>query len=302
MNIRPQTLEAYIGQEALRPLLKAAITNSNKTGKQFPHSLGFGSPGIGKTTLARVLCNELEGYEWVSLTGSKELTAPMLRKLLLNLDVRGYGEGGKWQPGAKRYLVFIDEISELKLSVWESVLYNAMEDFEVHDESGTTFWLPDWTLFAATTAPYSLPPPGLSRFGLKLHLQSYSIEELGCMIKRLYPLKSDIVEEIARRSRGIARLALNYAEGVNDYGLSYFDVARIDDRGLTDLDRSYLAALESAKGRGMSLQSIASVVRESPRTLSTFVEPELLRLDMIRILPHIGRVLVEVGRGAKVRV
>jgi len=301
LNIRPQTLDTYVGQGHLRHLLREAIDNANNSGKTFVHTLAFGPAGVGKTTLARVLCNELQGYEWVSLTASKEVTAPILRQMLLDLDVRGYGKNGVWQSGAKKYVVFIDEVSELKLSVWESVLYDAMENCEVRDERGTTYWLPDWTLFAATTAPYTLSSPALNRFGLQLRLQPYCVLDLVTMISRIYPnMVADIVEEVARRSRGIARLALNYADAVNDYGLQFFEVAGIDELGLTDLDRAYLAALNAANGRSMSLNSIANVVREFPKTLAVFVEPELLRLGMIQILPQ-GRMLCTEGRGPKIR-
>ena len=297
MNLRPQTLKEYVGQGAIMPLVQAAIKQCKTSNKIFGHTLLFGYSGVGKTTLARCIGAEL-GYEFVGLTASKEITPSVMRDFLLNLNVEGYGPKGRWQPGAKRYVVFIDEVAELKLSTWESVLFDAMEDFTVYSEKGPS-WLADWSLICGTTAPYALPVPALSRFKLKLHLETYSCDELGKMIRRIYPqMEPDIVNEVARRSRGIARLALNFAEGVNDHGLAYFDVAQIDRFGLTELDRSYLAALKSGNGRPMSLNSISNVVRESPKTLAAFVEPELLRLNMIEITRE-GRALVETERGAK---
>lgn len=299
MTVRPQTLDTYVGQEHIKGLLRIAIDKAKKSNKQFGHVLAFGPAGTGKTTLSQILAKEL-GYEFVGLTASKEMTVPLLRSLLLNLDVRGYGSGGQWKPGAKRFLVFIDEISELKPSLWESVLLNAMEDCEIHDEKGTTYWLPDWTLVGATTTPYVLRAPALSRFSWQLHLQTYSVPELVTMITRQYPTMSkDTATEVANRSRGIARLGLSFADSVHDLGLAYFDAAGIDNRGLNELDRSYLQALEASNGKGMSVQSIANVVRELPKTLTTFVEPELLRLGLIEIVPHVGRVLVTQGRGPK---
>jgi len=300
MNLRPQALENFVGQENLKPLIMAAIAKTKTDGKLWPNTLLFGPSGVGKTTLSRIICNEID-YTWTAITASKELTPPVLRRMLLNLDCRGYGPGGVWQPGAKKHLVFIDEVAELKLSVWESVLYNATEDLQVYDEGGTVYWLPDMALICATTAPYALPTPALGRLSLQLHLQPYSVADLITMISRLYPsMTTDIAEEVARRSRGIARLALNFADGVNDHGLAWFDVLGVNSQGLNGLDLSYLDALASANGKSMSLNSIANVVRESPKTLAAFVEPELLRLGLISIDAH-GRALVGLGRGAKIR-
>jgi len=300
VNLRPQTLEDFVGQENLKPLIMAAISKTKTNNKLWPNTLLFGPSGVGKTTLARIICNEI-GYIWTSITASKELTPPMLRRLLLNLDCTGYGAGGVWQPGAKKHMIFIDEVAELKLSVWESVLYNATEDLQVYDESGTIYWLPDLAVICGTTAPYVLPSPALGRLRLQLHLQPYSVADLVAMIRRIYPhMTPDIAKEVAQRSRGIARLALNYADGVNDHGLTWFDVLGVNSQGLNELDLSYLAVLTSANGKGMSLNSIANVVRESPKTLAAFVEPELLRLGMIEINAQ-GRTLCGEGRGPKIR-
>ncbi len=295
---RPQCLKDYIGQEGCRGLVQAAIDKA-KTGKQLGHILCFGPSGVGKSTLSHILGNEC-GYEWTSITASKEITPAVMRHTLLNLDARGYGPGGVWQSGAKRHLVFVDEVSQLSLAVWESVMFNAMEDCELNTTEGT-FWLPDWTLFAATNEPYALPQAARNRFTYNLHLDPYTLDELVKIILRVYPhMAADVAAEVAQRSRGIARLALNYAEGVNDHGLDYFSACRVDSIGLTDLDHAYLAALESADGRPMSLNSIAQVVRESPKTLQTFVESELLRLGMIRV-ERTGRILNKPCRGGKIR-
>jgi Holliday junction DNA helicase RuvB len=279
------------------PLVKTAIANCNSTGKLWGHTLLFGPPGVGKTSLSMLLAKEL-GYEFVSLVASKTMTAPILSKVLLDLDVRGYGPGGQWQPGAKKFIVFLDECAALKQDAWESVLYTATEDFELHNEKGVTFWLPDFALLCATTNPYALPVPALSRLTLKLHLEPYSIEELGRIVARVYPnMSAKLIDEVAMRSKGIARIALAHADGVNDHGMNWWKVCSIDERGLNDLDRAYLAALESGP---LSLNTIANIVRESPKTLTAMVEPELLRMGLISIGRE-GRCLNDEGRGSKVR-
>ena len=279
------------------PLVKAAIDNCNSTGKLFSHTLMFGPAGTGKTTLAMLVAKALN-YEFISLVASKTMTVATLSKILLDLDVQGYGPGGQWKPGAKKFIVFLDECAALKQDVWESLLYTSCEDFELHNEKGVTFWLPDFALLCATTDPYQLPVPALSRLTLKLHLEPYSIEELCLIVARVYPnMTAKLVNAVAMRSRGIARIALSHADGVNDHGMNWFKVCSVDERGLNDLDRAYLHALESGP---LSLNTVANIVRESPKTLTAMVEPELLRMGLISIGRE-GRCLNSEGRGNKVR-
>lgn len=301
--LRPKTFEDYIGQDIIKPLLMGIIANCNATHKPLSHTLCFGPPGTGKTTLAGIVANALDDYHLVSLTASKDWTPDTLRRILLDLPIHGYSKitnDGEWIPGAPKYLVFIDEVAEIRNELWTSVMLNAMEDGELHI-GATTSWLPEITFFGCTTDPYKIPAAALSRLSLQLHLTPYSVEDLEQIIGRSYPdLSANLRTEVATRSRGIARLALNFAEGVSAHGLSWFSALKIDAEGLNELDRKYLAALDANKGAPMALGTIANVVGENPRTLQAFVEPEMQRLGKIIISAH-GRSLVSAGRGAKLR-
>jgi Holliday junction DNA helicase RuvB len=302
-NLRPRNFDEYIGQDSIKPLLMGIIVNCNKTHKPLGHTLCFGPPGTGKTSLAGICADALDDYRFIGLTASKDWTPDTLRRILLDLPVDGYSRvtnDGAWIPQAPKYLVFIDEIAEIRGDVWTSVMLNAMEDGELHI-GATTSWLPELTIFGATTDPYRIPAAALSRFNLQLHLTPYSVEDLEKIIGRVYPALSDSLKaEVAQRSRGIARLALNFAEGVSLHGMAWFEALKIDAEGLTELDRKYLAALESGRGTPMALGTIANIVCENPRTLQTFVEPEMQRLGKITISAH-GRALTNISRGAKTR-
>ena len=300
---RPTDLKDFVGQDNLKPLIQGIIETCNKTHKPWPHTLCFGPPGVGKTTLSQCVNSGLDGYTFISLTASRDWTPDTLRRILLDLPIEGYSKvtnNGAWIPGAPKYMVFIDEIGELKNDVWVSVMLNCMEDGELHIGAATS-WLPELSIFASTTDPYRIPSAGLSRFGLQLHLQPYVTSDLEKIIGRIYPkMSDDLKREVAQRSRGIARLALSFAEGVNNHGLSFFDILGVDSEGLNELDRKYISALEGAKGASMALGTIANIVCENAKTLQTFVEPELQRLGMLEINAH-GRSLKSTGRGPKAR-
>jgi Holliday junction DNA helicase RuvB len=300
---RPHDFSEFVGQDSIKPLLMGMIDQCNKTHKPLGHVLEFGPAGVGKSLLASLCADALEGYKFIPLVASKEWTPDTLRKILLDLPIEGYSKvtnDGKWIPGAERYLVFIDECSEIRNDVWTSVMLSAMQDSEV-SSGAVVSWLPEITFFFATTDPYRIPSAALSRMSLQLHLEPYSVNDLTAIIARVYPdMDKLLMKTVAQRSRGIARLALNYAAGVNDHGLEFFQACRIDQEGLTELDRKYIAALESGKGAPMALGTIANIVCENARTLQTFVEPELIRLGKISVGAH-GRQMSTNGRGPKAR-
>ena len=117
---RPQTFKDFIGQDSIKPLLMGIIENCNTTHKPLNHVLCYGQPGLGKTTLAGIVANSLDDYTFVSLTASKDWTPDTLRRIILDLPIDGYSKvtnDGAWIPGAPKYLVFIDEASEIRNEV-----------------------------------------------------------------------------------------------------------------------------------------------------------------------------------------
>jgi len=293
-------MSEYIGQSSIRPVVENALRLA-KTGKRlFPNTLLYGGPGLGKSSLASVIATECN-YKLLSYTAGRDWTGVRLKKELLNIDVRGYGKGGKWQPGANRYALFIDEIHCLHPSGFEA-LYSPLEDLEVHD-NGTVYWLADMVFIFSTTNPASLPKPFIDRLPLQLHLSPYTVDDLCKIVGRLHPhMPKDVVAEIAKRSCGVARLAINYSQSVEDYpgGLEWFDIMKISPDGLTEWHLKYLDVLQNAEGRPVSLSAMASVLRETPNVVR-MMEEELIRQNRIAVTPH-GRILTECEvRGPKLR-
>jgi Holliday junction DNA helicase RuvB len=287
-SLRPQTLTEFVGQDALRPVIQNAIDKANNRGKLVGPVILLGGPGLGKTTLAGIIARAT-GTKLLSYTGNKEMNAAYINRELLNIDVRGYGPGGVWSPGAQKFSLFVDEIHRMDKHSFES-WYEPTESLEVHTD-GRVFWLPDIQFLFATTDP-NLPKPFMDRIPMKLHLEPYTVDDLCRIIRRLHPaMKLNIIRAIAERSCGVARLAINYSAEVDDYpgGLAWFDVMRIDRDGLGAWHKKYLDILENAD-KPLSLSVMASVLRENVQTVR-MLEEELLRQQKITIGPA-GRSLV----------
>jgi Holliday junction DNA helicase RuvB len=299
-NNRPQNFDEYIGQSGIMPVVKNAIRLSNEGKRLFPSTLLYGGPGLGKSSLVGVLAKET-GLKLISYTGGKDLTGTRIKQDLLNLDIRGYADNGIWKPGATRYLMFFDEIHAAHSSLFDQLL-EPIEDLQLTN-FGSLYWLPDISFVFATTKPATLMQicrPFMDRLTLQLHLTPYNNGELEQIIKRLHPnMEADIIADIANRSCGVARLAVNYAQSVEDYpgGLEWFSIMGISPDGLQEGHRKYIQVLEDAGGRAVSLSALASVLRELPSVVSMW-EEELLRQDRIVVTPH-GRLLAAKGRGAK---
>lgn len=301
VNLRPQDFSEYVGQSDIMPVIHNAIRLAKEGKRLFAPTLLYGGPGLGKTSLVGCIGREI-GLKVVSYVGSKDLTGAKVKQDLLNLPIHGYTDHGVWQPGATKYLVFIDEIHAAHSSLFDQLL-NPIENLEVTDSSGNLYWLPDISFIFATTEPATLMRicrPFMDRLTLQLHLTPYTVDDLCKIVARLHPkMEKSMVEDIARRSCGVARHAVNYSQAVEDYpgGLSWFDILGITPDGLHEYHRQYLKVLEDAGGKAVSLNGLSSVLREIPSVIMLW-EEELLRQDRIEVTAH-GRLLKATGRGAK---
>lgn len=288
---RPQTLKEYIGQDRIRPLIAAELQAARKRHRPFRHTLLFGSPGLGKTSLAAVIANEM-GAVLMPHTAKAEWKSDRVRAMLLGLPIEGYGKGGQRMGGAQ-YVIFMDECH--KLPDFES-WYKPLEDREIDDRGGVS-WLPEFTFIGATTDLWKVPKPFRDRCSFQIHLEPYTVDNLVQIIRFNYPhISPDMATEAAKRSRNTARIAIDYAESVMLYGIEYFDMIGVDERGLTPLDRAVLKALQESD-RPLSLNSLASMVGEAtPQVIAEIVEPYLLSLGLIQRTNR-GRVPAEIGRG-----
>jgi len=284
-SLRPEGWEGYIGQAQIKKNLGVFIEASKKRGEALDHTLFFGPPGLGKTTLALIIANEMG-------SNIKVTAAPMIEKsgdlaaILTNLE-----EGD---------ILFIDEIHRLSPAV-EEILYPSMEDFRLDIIIGSgpaaqtvKIDLPRFTLIGATTRAGMLSNPLRDRFGMNFRMNFYSPEELARIVMQAAqklgkPIEHDASMEIARRSRGTPRIALRLLRRVRDFA----DVADetsirhertvyalnelgINAHGFDEMDLRLLELLVQAKGRAMGLSTIAAALSEDEGTIEDVLEPYLL--------------------------
>ena len=299
-NLRPQTLDDFVGQAAARANLKVFVEAARGRGEALDHVLFVGPPGLGKTTLAQIMAKEM-GVNFRSTSGPVIVKAGDLAALLTNLEDRD--------------VLFIDEIHRLSPAV-EEILYPAMEDFQLDLIIGegpaarsVKIDLARFTLVAATTRLGLITNPLRDRFGIPVRLNFYTVEELELIVRRGarilgLPLSDDGATEIARRARGTPRIAGRLLRRVRDFATVagaeivtriVADEAllrlEVDALGLDNLDRRYLTMIAGNFGGGpVGIETIAAGLSEPRDAIEDIIEPYLIQQGFIQRTPR-GRVL-----------
>ena len=303
-SLRPQTLDDYIGQQKAKQNLKIYIEAAKQRKESLDHVLFYGPPGLGKTTLAGIIANEMGTH--LKITSGPAIAKPgEMAAILSNLQ-----EGD---------VLFVDEIHRLNRQV-EEVLYPAMEDYaiDVMIGKGATarairLDLPRFTLVGATTRAGLLSAPLRDRFGVVHHMEFYSVEELQTIV--LHSAKKLGVEvepegafELARRSRGTPRLANRLLKRVRDFAeVKYdgkitkdvaafaLDLLEVDTYGLDQNDRNILMTIIEKFGGGpVGLETLAASIGEDSGTIEDVYEPYLVKIGFVNRTPK-GRVATELA-------
>jgi Holliday junction DNA helicase RuvB len=305
LSLRPRSLEDFVGQERAKEQLSVALDAAKGRGEALDHVLLAGPPGLGKTSLAFIIRNELG-------VGIRTVAGPAIeRKGDMAAILTGLEE---------RDVIFVDEIHRLNRAV-EEILYPALEDFRLDIIVGQgpaartlTLDLPPFTLVGATTRTGLLTTPLRDRFGMTFRLGYYEQDELASIVRRSARIlgvqtADAAADEIARRARGTPRVANRILRRVRDVaevrhqGAVTMDIARealelheVDELGLERVDRELLRAIVERFGGGpVGLSTLAVALGEEADTIEDVYEPYLLQLGFIQRTPR-GRVVTELGR------
>ena len=291
-NIRPQFINEYIGQAEVKENIRVFIEAAKLRGESLDHVLLYGPPGLGKTTLANIIANEME-VNIRTASGPAIEKSGDLAAVLSTLE-----------PGD---VLFIDEIHRMP-SYIEEILYPAMEDFVldiiIGGEGNTRnirLDLPPFTLVGATTRVGDLTAPLRDRFGIVSKLQYYTVDELKQIVKRTsrvlnVPIEDDAALELASRSRGTPRIANRLFKRVRDFALvegsgvidinitkKALDRLKIDAKGLDEVDQEFLRAIiEKFNGGPVGIDSIASAIGEEVTTIEDVYEPYLIQQGFLK--------------------
>jgi len=302
LSLRPQSLREYIGQDKVKKNLQVFIEAAKMRNESLDHVLLYGPPGLGKTTLAAIIANEL-GVGFKTTSGPAIERPGDLAAILTSL-----------QPGD---VLFIDEIHRLPRTI-EEVLYPAMEDFFFDIVIGkdatarsVRIDLPPFTLIGATTRAGLLSAPLRDRFGVLNRLEFYTVEQLALIVTRTAELFEMGIEksaalEIARRSRGTPRIANRLLRRVRDFaqvngnGFIDFEIAQssliamqVDEVGLDHIDHKLLLAIiERFRGGPVGIDTIAASIGEESQTIEDVYEPYLLQIGFIQRTPR-GRIVTD---------
>ena len=301
-NIRPRLIDEYIGQSEVKENMKVFIEAAKMRGEALDHVLLYGPPGLGKTTMAYIIANEL-GVNIKTASGPSIEKSGDLAAILSTLE-----------PGD---VLFIDEIHRMPRFI-EEILYPAMEDFSLDIIIGTDgqtrnikIDLPPFTLVGATTRAGDLTSPLRDRFGIVNKLQYYSVEELTDIVKRTSEVLDMVITDeaaytLASRSRGTPRIANNLFKRVRDFALvdkmDYIDLdvtnkaldrLKIDAKGLDETDKEILITIiEKFNGGPVGIDSLATAIGEEVSTIEDMYEPYLIQIGYIKRTSR-GRIVTD---------